>query len=248
MGFGGYSFNVLAVVSGITYRALEKFTTEQIFNTGIAVVHLLENFKAKHPEQIPTKPSGGLLDMGPLPLNDFELARHLIAMNDPAICRVIKGAKGVPVLFAYLAVLTKSKELPPDYLLKSALPYAVDSLTVESEVSRLWSEALQSRIERLEPLANTGAKFATGRKPEALGPLAKAVQRHLKDCRDDNPKAVWGALAAHPPKGMTFHDNRHGKYVEFDKRTFKGNLKNSDYRNFANIVYRERKRLLRCID
>ncbi len=247
MGFGSYSVSMLTTIRGIAFRVLEKFTTEQILNTGIAVVRLLENFKAKHPEQIPTKPSGGLLDMDPLPLNDFELARHLIAMNDPAICKVIKGAKGVPVLFAYLAVLTNSKELPPEYLLESALPYAVDSLTVESKVYRLWSERLQSRIERLEPLANKGAKFV-GKKPGSLGPLARAVQQHLKACRNDSPEAVWSALSRKPPKGMTFRDNPAGKYVEFDKRTFAGNLKNSEYRNFANIVYRERKRLLHCIE
>ncbi|MBK9575057.1 MAG: hypothetical protein IPO43_21390 [Rhodoferax sp.] len=127
-------------------------------------------------------------------------ARHLIAMNDPAICKVIKGAKGVPVLFAYLAVLTNSKELPPEYLLESALPYAVDSLTVESKVYRLWSERLQSRIERLEPLANKGAKFV-GKKPGSLGPLARAVQQHLKACRNDSPEAVLECVVTQAPKG-----------------------------------------------
>jgi hypothetical protein len=242
MGLGSYSFSTLTTIRGIAFRALEKFPKAQIADTGIKVVRLLETFKTKHPDKIPTKPGGGLLDMGPLPINDFELAQHLIATNDPAMAKLIKGAKGLPVLIAYLATLTNGAELPSEYLLESALPYAVASLTVESEVSKLWNKDLQTEIERLLPLANKGAKFK-GKKLGALGPLAKAVRQRLKRWPDESAKSIWNALSDSPPKGLTFCDNRAGKYVEYDKRTFKGSLKNTNYRRFANIVSEQHTKL-----
>lgn len=242
MGLGSYSFNALTTIRGIAFRAVEHFTTAQTADTGIKVIRLLETFKAKHPDKIPTKPGSGLLDMGPLPLNDFELARHLIDTNDPAMAKIIKGASGVPVLLAYLAIITSGSNLPEEHLLESALPFAVASLAVESEAAKRWNKNLQTEIERLVPLANKGAKFE-GKKLGALGPLAKAVRQHLKKHLFDSPKSIWIALSGKPPKGLTFCDNRAGKYVEYDKRTFKGNLKNTAYGRFRNTVSEQRKKL-----
>ena len=251
LGFGSYSFSALFVIRNIAFQLLKELTVDQIVDTGNSVSRLLETFRLQHPEQVPTcKSGGGLLNVpiSTVPVADFELARHLIDTNHPDMASVVNGANGVPVMLAYVATMTSGSESPAEHFLESALPFVVQSLSVDAEVSKRWSESLRAENQRLASLADTGAKFTTGRKPQAVGPLARAVRKHLKDCRDDNPEAVWVALAAHPPKGMTFQNNRQGRYVEFDKRTFKGNLKNSDYRNFANTVYRERKRLLGCID
>lgn len=249
MGFGSYSFSSLTAIRTIAFQVLGKFTTEQIFDTGVEVARLLQHFKDKRPEEIPNNEAGGggllgngLLEMAPLPMNDFQFARHLVATNDPDMEKIVRDSKGVPVLLAYLAVLTNGKDLPPDHLIEYALPYAVDCLAVESEVSKLWNRDLQTRIERLQPLATKGAKFQ-GKKVGALGPLAKAVRSHLKDRPEDSADAIWAALVASPPKGLIFLDNAQGRYVEYDKRTFAGLLKNTSYRRFANIVTEQRKSL-----
>ena len=251
MGFGNYPFSALSVVREITFYLLKEFTANQIIDTGNKVSRLLEAFRLQHPEQVPTcKSGGGLLNtpIRTIPVDDFELARHLIDTNHPDMASVVNGANGVPVMLAYVATMTSGSESPAEHFIELVLPFVAQQLNADAEASKRWSVRLRAENQRLAPLADTGARFTTGRKPQALGPLARAVRKHLKDYRDDNPEAAWVALAAHPPTGMTFHDNRQGKYVEFDKRTFKGNLKNSDYRNFQNIVYRERKRLLHCID
>lgn len=244
MGLGSYSFSTLAAIQGITFRTLEKFEPTQIVKTGLKVFALLEDFKGNCPDQIPKKAGIGLQNFGkPVNVDDFELARHLVDSNNPAMAKIVKNAKGLPVLTAYLAVLTSGAELPPEHLLESALPFAIASLSVEGDVAKLWNQKLQSEIVRLEPLAKTGEKFTNGRKKEALGPLTKAVRNRLKNHPHENAAAVWSALAVRPPKGLTFCDNRAGKYVEYDKRTHTGNLRNTGYRRFANIVTSEVKRL-----
>lgn len=147
MGLGNYPFAALTTIRGIGFRLLEKFSPEKIAQTGIEVMFLLETFKAKHPDKIPTKPSGGLLDMGPLPINDFELAQHLIATNDSAMAKVIKDASDVPVLLAYLAILTNGSDLPDEYLLEAALPFAVEALVIEGEDAKRWRLELKERTD-----------------------------------------------------------------------------------------------------
>jgi len=241
MGFGSYSFSTLTTIQGIAFRLLEPFTPTQIIEAGFKVIRLLETFKAKHPDKIPTKPGGGLLNFGEqVQVNDFELAMHLVNRNDPSMAKLRKSAKGVPVLIAYLATIANAKELPEEHLLESALPFAVASLTVEGAIAKNWNQHLQTEIERLEPLAHKGAKFI-GKQPDSLGPLAKAIRDHLKKSADSSAEQVWSALSEKPPKGLKFNDNHVGKYVEYDKRTGAGNLKNTNYRRFANTVSEQRK-------
>lgn len=241
MGFGSYSFSTLTTIQGIAFRLLEPFTTEQIIDAGFKVIRLVDTFKAKHPDKIPTKPGGGLLNFGePVQVNDFDLAQHLVNANYPAMAKLQKSAKGLPVLIAYLATIANAKDLPEEHLLESALPFAVASLTVEGEIAKRWNQNLQTEIERLAPLAHTGAKFKAGRKPDSLSPLAKAVRAHLKKSIDSSAKEVWFALSKKPPKGLSFRDNHAGKYVEYDKRTGAGNLKNTGYLRFATIVSEQR--------
>lgn len=243
MGFGNYSFSTLQAIQGIAFRTLEKFTATQIVKTGLKVSDLLEDFKRTYPDKVPKKVGGGLLNFGsPVDVDDFELALHLVNANDPAMTKIVTDAKGLPVLTAYLSVLINGEELPPEHLLESALPFAIASLSVEGDVAKLWNQNLQTEIVRLVPLASTGLKFKSGRKKEALGPLTKAVRNRLKAHPTENAAAVWIALSSRPPKGLIFCDNRSGKYVEYDKRTHSGNLKNTGYERFANIVSSEVKR------
>lgn len=142
MGFGKYPFEVLSQIQGITSHLLERFTTEQIVKSFSGVVKALADFKRENPDQLPTKPGVGLLSDGPLQLNDFELAQHLISTKDPGMVKVINKADGVPVLIAYLEVIANNRDLPSEFLITSALPYAVSARTLEGDVARLWNKDL----------------------------------------------------------------------------------------------------------
>ena len=114
--------------------------------TGLEVVWLLKTFKKIYPEKIPTKPGEGLLAMGPVLVNDFELALHLLSTGDAAMKNIVKGETDVPVLLAYLAVVTVGNDLPDEYLLESALPFVVQLLTLESEAEKRWHLELKTEI------------------------------------------------------------------------------------------------------
>ena len=93
------------------------------------------------------------------------------------------------------------------------------------------------RMEFLLPLSKTGKKFVSGRKPGSIGPVRQAIRRHLKRQPQAKAAQIWAALSVKPPKGMTFYDNRLGKYIESD------NHPETQYRQFANLVSFERKLL-----
>lgn len=243
MGFGSYNLSTLQAVQGIAFHKLEKFTSKQVVETGLKVFQLLEDFKKNYPDKIPTESGRSVFDFDSrINVNDFELARHLVRTNDPEMGKIAKGAKELPVLFAYLSVLTLFEELPPEHLMESALSYAIESLSLEREVVNIWNQALQNQMTQLAPLASKGLKFNKGKKEGAIGPLTAAIRKRLKDYPRENAAAVWSALSSKPPKGLVFCDNRAGKYVEYDKRTHAGNLKNAGYARFANIVSSEVKR------
>ena len=244
MGFGNYSFSTLQAIQGIAFRTLEKFTATQIVKTGLKVSRLLEDFKRTYPNKVPKKAGGGLLNFGSfVDVDDFELALHLVNTNNPAMAQIVKGAKGLPILSAYLSVLTNGAEPPPEHLLESALPFAIASLSLEGEIASVWSQNLQVEIARLAPLASKGLKFKGGKPKGSFGPLTKAIRKRLKADSNETPAAIWSALSSRPPTGLIFCDNRTGKYVEYDKRTHAGDLKTTGFRRFANIVTDEKKRL-----
>lgn len=247
MDFGSYNFSTLRAIQGIAFRTLEQFTATEIVKTGFKVSELLTAFKKSYPDKVVKQViSGGLLGDGSTytaQLNDFEIARLLVETNDPAMRELVKGAKGLPVLMAYLSVITIGKELPPENLLESALPFAIASLSVEGEVAKLWNQNLQTEMTRLAPLASNGLKFQKGRKQASLGPLALAVRRRLERSPNENAATIWIALSGKPPHGLKFCDNKTGKYVEYDKRTHSGSLKNTGYPRFSNIVTEQRKKL-----
>ena len=216
MGFGSYNFSTLQAIKGIAFRtlALEKFTPVQIAEAGLKVFRLLEDFKRNHPDKVPKK-AGGLLNFGSsVNVDDFELALHLVNGSDPAMAKIVKGAKGLPVLTAYLSVLTSGAELPPEHLLESALPFAIASLSVEGDVAKIWNQNLQTEVARLAPLANKGLKFKGGKPKGSFGPVATAVRERLLKKFTESPDEIWQALSMKPPKDMTFYGNGKDRRIE----------------------------------
>ena len=93
------------------------------------------------------------------------------------------------------------------------------------------------RMAFLLPLSKTGQKFVSGRKPGSVGPVRLAIRRYLKRQPQARAAQIWAALSAKPPKGMTFYDNRLGKYIETNGQP------DTQYRQFANLVSMERRLL-----
>ena len=181
MGFGSYNFGALSEIQQIAARLLQGFTTAQIVETGGNVIRVLENFKKEHKDKIPTKPGGGLLDMGPLPINDFELALHLVNSRNPAMTEVIESANGLPALVAYLEILTNNIKLPEESLLESALSFAIGARTLDGDVAKLWNRELQKDVERLGPLAITGQKHGVAQANRRMGKtkLSESQKRQI---------------------------------------------------------------------
>lgn len=239
MGFGNYNYSALTEIRQIADRLLEGFYKAQIIETGCNVIRVLEDFKKQHPDKIPTKRVGGLLDMGPFPINDFELALHLVGSNNPAMTEAVMRAERLPALIAYLEtyleILGNNSKLPDESWLESALSYAILARTIEGDVAKLWNQYLQKDVEELRPLAKTGQKFINGRKPAALGPVAKKVKAYLQKNPKAKPLDVWSALAKSPPSGLTFMDTSSlGRYVE------KGSQTVMEWRRFQNLVSKHR--------
>ena len=165
MGLGNYPFNVLSEIQGITSHLLARFTTEQIVKSFSGVAKVLGDFKQYHPDQVPTYESGGGLLDGPIrkvPVRDFELARHLIDTNHSDMAKVVNESEGVPVLMAYLAVITSNRDLPDEFLLTSALPYAVSARTFDGDLA-------ERRNKDLLPLAAKGLKHGADQAARRTG-------------------------------------------------------------------------------
>lgn len=58
-----------------------------------------------------------------------------------------------------------------------------------------------------------GLKMAKGRKVGTVGPIRKAVTKHLRT-GNLSTAALWAAIAAKPPRGYECRDNRNGKYID----------------------------------
>jgi hypothetical protein len=63
-------------------------------------------------------------------------------------------------------------------------------------------------------IAATGEKFRAGRTPNTSGPIRKAITKLLKSHPDMKNKQLLDAIAAKPPRGWKYYDNRTGKYFE----------------------------------
>lgn len=78
-----------------------------------------------------------------------------------------------------------------------------------------WIMNRRVEIERetaLLPLAQRGAKFVGRGRGEGL--VRKAIRRLLLKRPDLKNRDVWRELAARPPRGIVFCDNRLGRYIE----------------------------------
>jgi hypothetical protein len=101
-----------------------------------------------------------------------------------------------------------------------------------------YSIGLKSAV-LLCPLATFGQPFkkhsSLKRKP---GPIRKAIARELKKNPALKNREIFSSLAATPPKGWTFFDNRAGRYIE-------GPTKHDDmgYPRFSEICLEERNKL-----
>ena len=88
------------------------------------------------------------------------------------------------------------------------------------------------------PAARLGRKFTRGRVKNSVSKLRKSIQREIKTNPNLRPAEIWKALAEKPPKGLTFQDNRMGKYIEEDVK--QDGVKNTGYKRFCNIVSEEK--------
>lgn len=234
----------LRLIQSIALRALTKFNTTQVVDTAFAVFDILDWFKANHPTQIPQiDVHAGLLGdgrvVGQEPVNDFILVRHLVDTNHASIAKLALGS--VPVVMAYLAIAStcsKPKLMLPADAISSALNYSVMSLTLDASKLEAWNDNLESAVRRLEPAAEHGNRFK-GRKPDSLGPLARAIRAHLKKFPDDKPTKIWNAFVSKPPKNLKFCEIRGvGKYVEYAGKT---TADDTNYKHFQNRVAEQRK-------
>ena len=92
------------------------------------------------------------------------------------------------------------------------------------------------RLDALSKLSFIGRRFKLGRRIYSRGPVRIAIARLLKKNPDLKNAEIWETLAAAPPKGWTFFDNRVGKYVEGP-----GAGESMSYARFCNVCAEERK-------
>lgn len=236
MGFGSYNHSALRQIRLLVPRLLEGFTTAQIAQTSGNVIRVLADFKQQHPDKIPTKPGGSLLSIGPVQVNDFELALYFVDSKFPPMTDVIESANGLQPLIAYIEILTfDNGELPDESLFDSALSYLIASEKYEGDVAKLWNQELRKDVLRLAPLARTGQKFLTGRRPGKLGPVAKKIKTFLQRYPQAKAIVVWLHVKKSPPKGMVCMENaRYGRYIE------KGSETVMEWERFQNLVSEHR--------
>jgi hypothetical protein len=82
-----------------------------------------------------------------------------------------------------------------------------------------------------------GQTMRKGRKKGTLGPVAKAVAKHLKKHPSAKTADIWKSLAAKPPKGLAFMANRRGQYIEYFEQN---GPRETSYKRFRNIVIEQR--------
>lgn len=84
------------------------------------------------------------------------------------------------------------------------------------------------------PVALTGEKFKSGRKPGTVGTVRKAIRSLLKKKPGMKNPEIWEHLKRNPPRDWEFCDNRMGEYIEHQD----GETKRAQ---FNNICGEERK-------
>lgn len=246
--FGVANFQTLHTLKACAYASLSNIRGEVIAETGYRVLTTVEKAKLKNPElfQVKLKRSGLLGDGSEYWdfIGDFEIAQQLFPDDDLANALLVQQGKSAPRLLAYVAVVCASDLPASQAWIDAALRYVITDLQARTENVNQWAKDIRLKYDALKPLAATGEKFVAGRQPKALGPLAKAITKYLKANKSRNVPTleVWEALKSKPPNGLTFLENpRRGKFIEYDKRTYKGELRDTGYMAFGNAVSKVRK-------
>jgi len=243
LGLSPAQVTAIQLLKACTYSCLTDISPESVVRTGRQVANAVARFKATKPELVPMVP-GGLLGPSPVPANDFLIAEHLFDDNDLAVALRVGNKTAGPELLSYIATMfTAHDDLSPQWV-ESALRYVVNKTISRNSVYKDLAAGIQEKLKLLEPIAEHGKKFK-GRRPDSIGPLARAVRKILKSDLSASADQVWTALADRPPKGMTFIELApvRRRRVEYDRKTHKGNLKDASYRNFVNTVSKQRKAL-----
>lgn len=82
-----------------------------------------------------------------------------------------------------------------------------------------------------------GKRFKPGRQAGAASPIRKAIAKLLEKSPDLKNEDLRSKIAANPPKGWAFYDNRAGKYFEGPSN------QNMSYARFCNVASLERGKL-----
>lgn len=243
LGFSWASHSVRYVLTEMVHFYLVDIEPKHIVTTGFLVADAVEAFKTDKPDKVP-KMVGGLLGPSTVPVDDFKLAEMLFPKNDLVSALMVAKKVAAPQLLSYIAIKLSGTEVISPIWAESALQYVANKAKERHQILDIWNKRLEVEIERQKPLASVGEKFVKGRKKESIGPLRLAIRKRLKSHQRENAAAIWKAFSCKPPKGLNFYDNRTGKYVEYDKRAHSGNIKNTSYGRFGNIVSEEVKRLV----
>jgi len=241
--FGHGNWATLSTLKSCTIAMLEgqRIPGDLVIRTGLEVLRTLEHFKREKPDQVPKIPGGGLLGpsmVPPAPVDDFRLAETLFPDSLVQALAVSQGLFA-PKLLSYVAVVCVQDNVPSQTWIDSALQYVFNEMNKRNSIFSRVADDLYEKVKLLQPLADTGTKFRSGKKRGSAGPLVKAIRKHLKKRPGDNPADILAAFFERPPKGMIFRDSPSlGKYIEYDPY---GSARDTSYRRFQNCVYQERK-------
>jgi hypothetical protein len=240
--FGGQS-SALLMLKECTLSRLANISPELVVRTGLQVAKAVATFKETKPELVPTVP-GGLLGPSAVPLDDFLIAEKLFDESDLVAALRVANKTAGPELLSYIATVFSAKDDPSPQWVDSALRYVLNKVISTNTLYENLATGIQEKLNILKPVAEHGKKFKA-RKLDSIGPLARAVRKHLRSDMAASAEQVWTALAARSPKGLTFIDSTtpSRRRVEYDRKTHKGNLKDTSYRAFENAVSKQRKAL-----
>lgn len=118
----------------------------------------------------------------------------------------------------------------PDFLARS--------LKVERRFAENNPQLYDALVDLMTEKAAVGQRFENGRRRGTIGPIRAAIRRNLAGDATLTNEQLWQLLMAKPPKGLTFCDNRLGRYIEGPLAS-----KNTGWDRFRNMAAEERKRL-----
>ena len=131
----GFNMGTVAgAVSQIAMQNLRGFAARDILRAGLVVERFVAEFRRDFPEQVPSHPAipgRGLLARDAMPFGDFELAKHLLHSNHRVMVNIQNLFPGMPILMAYLAVVSVGAE---SSLAVALLPGPLDYVVAESGV------------------------------------------------------------------------------------------------------------------